>query len=370
MTAQDDGRLLTWPQWPRVDNRGLARFVTLQASRWLPLPISRFDVGSHLDQRRIIARAIYDALTARDIRYALEEYHPSQALQTIRTPSEILIAPREGTCLDLAALYCGLCLANELLPILIIIDGHALAAVSLTHGVRDWDHYRPGGELFATGPLTDAQKLRDLIDEESFLAVECTGFAHSDQLGQKIADMPEAQHRVGGVLTFEQAAVSGRLQLDQVDRPFQFAIDIAMAHYGWRIEPYSLEAPAGDPATPPSGEAELSEDITELKQAVEKAGPPPELHPGENIEEWITALAAWNDDTTALVDDIELAVALTSRDPSARFVQQRDKARESVQAIISGLRSPRTPEHAAGLSETAATLRGQVARLARLAMEP
>ena len=147
----------------------------LRASRWLPLPVSRFDLGSQLDQRRIIARAIYDALTERNIRYALEEYHPSQALQIIRTPPEILVAPQEGTCLDLAALYCGLCLASELLPVLIVIEGHALAAVSLTHGVRDWNGYRPGRELFDACPLADAQALRDLIDEESFLAIECTG---------------------------------------------------------------------------------------------------------------------------------------------------------------------------------------------------
>ena len=160
--------------------------------------------------------------------------------QTIRTPPEILVAPREGTCLDLAALYCGLCLASELLPVLIVIEGHALAAVSLTHGVRDWNGYRPGRELFAAGPLSDAQALRDLIDEESFLAVECTGFAHSDLLGQKIGDMPEAQHRSGGVLTFDQAVDTGRQQLDWAERPFQFAIDIAVAHYGWRIEPQPL----------------------------------------------------------------------------------------------------------------------------------
>jgi AAA ATPase domain len=241
VTVEDDGGMLTWPQWPRVDDRGLARFVTPQASRWLPLPLSRFDLSGQLDQRRIIARAVYDALKERNIRYALEEYHPSQALQTIRTPPEVLIAPREGTCLDLAALYCGLCLAYELLPVLIVIEGHALAAVSLTHGVRDWNGYRPGRELFATGPLVEVQALRDLIDEESFLAVECTGFAHSDQLGQEIGDKPEAQHRTGGVLVFDQAVEAGRQQLDRADRPFQFAIDIAVAHYGWRMEPHPLE---------------------------------------------------------------------------------------------------------------------------------
>jgi AAA ATPase domain len=243
--VQDDERLLTWPQWARVDNRGLARFVTPQANRWLALPISRFDLAGQLDQRRIIAGALYDALKERNIRYALEEYHPSQALQTIRTPPKILTAPREGTCLDLAALFSGLCLAYELLPILIVVEGHALAAVSLTHGVRDWNGYRPGRELFATGPLTDVQALRDLIDEESFTAVECTGFAHSDQLAQKIGDKPEAQHRIGGVLDFDQATEAGRRQLGRSDRPLQFAIDIAVAHYGWRIEPHPMEVLPG-----------------------------------------------------------------------------------------------------------------------------
>jgi hypothetical protein len=116
--AQGDGQLLAWPQWSRVDDRGLARFVTPQASRWLGLPISRFDLADQLDRQRIVARAVYDTLKERGINYALEEYHPSQTLQTIRTPPEILIAPQEGTCLDLAALFCGLCLAYELLPIL------------------------------------------------------------------------------------------------------------------------------------------------------------------------------------------------------------------------------------------------------------
>jgi hypothetical protein len=368
--ADDNGRLASWPPWPRVDRRGLARFVTPEANRWLPLPCSRFDLADQPDQRRIIAGAIYDALKERNIRYALEEYHPSQALQIIRTPPEVIIAPREGTCLDLAALFCGLCLANDLLPILIVIEGHALAAISLTHGVRDWHGYQPDRQLFAAGPLTSAPALRDLIDENSFAAVECTGFAHSDRLGQNTGDEPEAERRIGGVLAFEQAMDVGRRQLDRADHPFEFALDVAVAHYGWRIEPYPLETPAGEPATSPAGEAGPPEDITGLKHAVEKAAPPPERHPGENIENWMTALAAWNDDTTALVDDIELATAITSHDPSARFVQQRDKARESINVIISGLRGPRTAEHAAGLSETAARLSGQVARLARLALEP
>lgn len=80
------------------------------------------------------------ALSEKDVRYDLEEYHPSDALQIrIRTPAEVLEAPRVGTSLDLAALFCGLCLGNELLPMLIVLDGQALAAVSLIHGLRAWD---------------------------------------------------------------------------------------------------------------------------------------------------------------------------------------------------------------------------------------
>jgi hypothetical protein len=130
------------------------------------------------------------------------------------------------------------------------------------------------------------------------------------------------------------------------------------------------ETQAGEPVTRLSGEAGRAEGVTELKQAAQEAAPPPELGRGNSVEDWMTALAAWNDDTAELVDDIELTTALTSRDPSARFVQQRDKVRESIKAVIAGMRGPRTAEHATELSETAARLRGQVARLARLAQEP
>jgi hypothetical protein len=241
----EDGQLLAWPQWSRIDDRGLARFVTPSASRWLPLEISRFDLGDRPDRHGLVCQAIYDALIPRNVRYDLEQYHPSAALQTIRTPPQVLEAPREGTCLDLGALFCGLCLAYELLPILIVIEGHALAAVSLVDGLREWNANRAGREPFTQGPLTDAGELRELIDNGSFLAVECTGFAHTERLGQRIGDAPEHQRRQNGVLNFEQATEAGREQLDRADRPFRFALDIAVAHYGWRIEPYPLEPMPG-----------------------------------------------------------------------------------------------------------------------------
>jgi hypothetical protein len=193
------------------------------------------------DRQKTVATALYNALKERNIRYSLEEYHPSNALQTIRTPSEVLESPREGTCLDLAVLFCGLCEAYELLPLLILLEGHALAAVSLTHGLRDWNARRPGQHVFSSGPLTNVSTLRELIEGNSFLAIECTGFAHSEQLGKAMEGWPEAQLRNDGVLSFDDAVAIGLRQLDHAGRPFLFAMDVATAHYGWRIEPYRLE---------------------------------------------------------------------------------------------------------------------------------
>jgi hypothetical protein len=234
---------MSWEPWSRVDDQGLARYVTPEATRWLTLDISRFDTSGQPDERRLLVEAIYNALLKKNIRYAFEEYHPAESLQPIRPPAAILDAPREGTCLDLAALFCGLCLGNELLPILIVLEGHALVAVSLTHGLREWNSYRPARALFETGPLTDPAPLREWIDEGSYIAVECTGFAHSEVLGQIQGEPPpECIQRVDGVLSFERAIAAGREQLDLPARPLQFALDIAVVHYSWRIEPHQLDS--------------------------------------------------------------------------------------------------------------------------------
>ena len=233
---------MSWEPWSRRDEKGLARYVSPEAKRWLPLEENAFDVERQEGGRRRLAKTIYDALLAKGVRYALEEYHPSQVLQNIRTPAEVLISPRQGTCLDLAALYCGLCLAYELLPLLIVIEGHALAAVSLTHGLRQRS-YRPDAGLFQTAPLTDAAAMRSLVagEQPSYLAVECTGFAQSQMLGRASGNpFPESIGRANGVMTFDRAITAGREQLEGDRRPPSFALDVATARFDWRIEAYSL----------------------------------------------------------------------------------------------------------------------------------
>jgi hypothetical protein len=192
--------------------------------------------------RWLIVQEIYQILLASRIHYALEEYLPSNKYQKIRTPRQIK-EEHEGTCLDLAALFCGLCLANELLPLLIITKGHAFAAVSLTHSMREWDDYRQEYALFERGPLQDIAELRRLIQKGSWLTVECTGFAHSQKLAQMPAGPPECLGRnADGTMDFEQAVAAGAAQLDYEPRQAEFfALDIAIAQYGWGMIPYDEE---------------------------------------------------------------------------------------------------------------------------------
>jgi hypothetical protein len=217
-----------------VDQAGLARYVSAEACKsvWLPAGIAALNPTPESRLKTICG--LYEYLVALNLNYALEEYHPSSFLQVIRTPEEML-HDRRGTCLDLAALFCGLALRCELLPLLIVLEGHAFAAVYVSHGLRDWNATRPGRASFDAHPLADGKVLLKMIDDGLLVAVECTGFAHSEELGQKPnPNYPETVGRSGGVMTSDRALEAGRQQL-QGSREFGYAIDIAVAHYGWRI---------------------------------------------------------------------------------------------------------------------------------------
>ena len=96
-------------------------------------------------------------------------------------PDEILVSKSQGTCLDLAVLFCGICLRYELIPLLIVSGNHAWVAVSLTHWLHECKASdREGKKLFKDGLLTDKDKVAELCnlveDEEAYIAIECTGF--------------------------------------------------------------------------------------------------------------------------------------------------------------------------------------------------
>jgi hypothetical protein len=171
------------------------------------------------------------ALSRSGSAYSLEPYEASPNRQRIRTPLEILQTPGQGTCVGLALLFCGLCLGYDLLPILIVLDRHAFVAVSLRYALRELTDYgRKEKELFADGLLCgDSGRggLRRLLESGDYLAIECTGFTHSETLPETC---PEGIGRVGGYLLFEQAVKAGLEHLSAPSRAFEFALDVAVLH--------------------------------------------------------------------------------------------------------------------------------------------
>jgi len=227
-------------KWSKANEKDLARFVNEKAIQLLDkLPIDdRLKLVQDESGRRTLVKAIYETLVTRGIRYDFEKYQPEAETQLIRTPVEILSTPGEGTCLDLALLFCSLCFGYDLLPLLIVIEGHAFAAVSLKHKREEWNAYGTERAMFDTLNLfqgdTNLAALKKLVEDEAYIAVECTGFAHSQVLGN--AQAPEAKGRTSdGTLSFGRAVKVGSEQLENPDREFKFAIDIAAAKYIWKI---------------------------------------------------------------------------------------------------------------------------------------
>jgi len=235
-------------EWPRENPKDLARYVVPDWSKEaanLQFAFNHHDALQRREGRRKIVNSIYDMLRERSpgIHYAYEDYAPEENIQMIRRPEEILHPPMpRGTCLDLSLLFCGLCLASDLLPTLIILQGHALVAVSLNFIRRDdgptsWKSYSRERIIVenSQGLLKEVTFPRELIAKGDYLPVECTGFAHSETLD---GTMPEGKGRVDGFLSFERAVQAGTEQLQLDQRPFQYALDICYLQYKAGIKSY------------------------------------------------------------------------------------------------------------------------------------
>ncbi|MBA3855375.1 MAG: hypothetical protein C0507_00555 [Cyanobacteria bacterium PR.3.49] len=240
--------------WSKFNRVSLARYVLPEVSTFLSGPCAgnaKIKCIHNLEQsvlsyqqepagRLELLEIIYNSVLEKKIWYAPETYNPASALQTIRTPEEIFNgAPPSGTCLDLSILFCGLCLHYELLPFLVILDGHAFVAVSTKHGLRDWGNPRRKYlEDLYIEELKDFKKFKKLIDSNDFVPIECTGFS---KIAPDVLDgnYPEAKNRTDGIFDFQQALASGREHCELEHRDFCYAIDIAVAQNYWRIAPDS-----------------------------------------------------------------------------------------------------------------------------------
>lgn len=251
--------------WPKESPYLLNVYARQEVEHVLPEGVSSFDLLQEEDGVRRLLRAIYDALRARRVSYALERPADRPEFQIVRKAGEVLGSDRQGTCLDLALLFSSLCLKYMLCPYVIYLRGHALVAVSLRHTLHDW-HKRDERAAFDKVVLDrDEQraKLLELVAREAYLAVECTGFAYSTKLAE-LGDLPECLDRCAeGYQTFDAAVAAGRRQLGlpaeecaryAAARPFLYAVDVVKAHYYYQGKP-AAEAERLARAAPAAGDA-------------------------------------------------------------------------------------------------------------------
>jgi hypothetical protein len=122
------------------------------------------------------------------------------------------------------------------------VKGHALIAVSCAQYRRDVvAGRRDEMRLFEEGllPREKLGKLREWIDREQYVALECTGVALTERPGE----LPERIGRESGRMLFERATRAGREQLDADNRPFLYALDVHELQRTRR--PYPISGVAG-----------------------------------------------------------------------------------------------------------------------------
>ena len=233
--------------WSQIDDRQLAQFVIPETPDSFKLSDSINPLGlRHWDERKELVKEIYETLRAKNIKYDTELFNSVENTQRIRTSKEILENPKVGTCLDLAVLFCGICLAYDLLPILIVLEGHALAAVSMLYNRDEYWNEKPTNtnknreeerRLFQDKSLSDLEQLQKLINSDNFLPIECTGFASTQMTLPE--NMPEGSGRnEEGFFSFERAIEAGKEQINKSGRALKFALDVAIAHEYWKKQPY------------------------------------------------------------------------------------------------------------------------------------
>lgn len=215
------------PPWVIHDVAGLSRYVPEGADSLLRHGIDRLSLAGEVDGRTAVARAVYDLLLEHEISYDLDAYHPSERVQRIRTPAEVLAPPARGTCLDLAVLYAGLLADHDLLPVVAVLEGHALVLFDRAHELRNLDAYRDEEmERFRYQVVTDHNLVCRLLDTGRLGSVECTGFARADPAA-KGSPAPALDDRSEGYLCFEQALDVGGRTIRECAARFKGAFDVA-----------------------------------------------------------------------------------------------------------------------------------------------
>ncbi len=159
------------------------------------------------DKVALQLKALYNVLREEGIAYISVPASYESVGQKLRLPHDVLVH-KQGTCIDLALLYCTCAEAMGLHPFLTLVKGHAFAGVFLEED-----------DCFPILAYNDASSALTMSSEEEngILFVECTSFT------------------AGSSSTFEEAVLSGRRRvLMSIADPYFEMIDIQRARsYGF-----------------------------------------------------------------------------------------------------------------------------------------
>jgi WD40 repeat protein len=250
-------------EWARAEERALARYVApddLPSEFRLPPEVNRLDVLVE-QKAKGVAKLLYQQLCAQNIQYDLAPFNPRiGVIQSIRRPATIL-AEKRGTCLDLAVLFATMCLDSDLLALIVVVDGHAFAGISLTRTRHD-NKKAPQALAWDKGKLKDLNVLQGLVESE-YLFIECTGAAQSKKALSSKAEgsdgFPERLKRdENGLMSFEYACEAGQKQLleharltddasSSNQRAFLYALDINDLQIKHGFEPVKPKREGDEP---------------------------------------------------------------------------------------------------------------------------
>jgi DNA-binding winged helix-turn-helix (wHTH) protein/pimeloyl-ACP methyl ester carboxylesterase len=230
-------------EWACAEERALARYVQpddLPAELKFPKDVNRLDL-LQAEGPIGIAAQLYVRVCEQNIQYDLAPFNPhSGVIQLIRKP-ETILAEKRGTSLDLAVLFATMCLANSLLPLIVLVEGHAFVGLSLTQ-IRGVAKEPLKTSAWNKGLLTDLSVLQELAGSEYFF-VECTGAAQSYSLS---IEFPEGLWREDtGLMLFERACEAGREQLIQYARPVDSMATMNQRVFLYALDIYDLQVSQG-----------------------------------------------------------------------------------------------------------------------------
>lgn len=206
-----------------------------------------------------LASAIWTAISAKGLDYALPPASFEHAGQKIRGPAQIMESGL-ATCLDLALLFCAAAEQAGLNPLLVFTKGHAFAGVWL----------KP--EEFSTTVVDDITALRKRVKLNELVLFETTG----------VTQRP--------AVAFSRATLLGAQQIsEEQDSAFELAVDIRRARMQ-RIKPLaSAEAQLSPPVTQEIGNVvePTFEDAPDLPDdALITESDPALLNPKDRLARW------------------------------------------------------------------------------------